>query len=129
MEGSFFVSQIIGLILLATSLGFMLHPHHYQKVFHEVMSQASLKFISGMIPLIFGTLLILTHHTWHAPWDILVGVLCWLIFLKGVCRIVLPNCSDRMTLRCIDHPTCLRTVNVLMLILSLALCYHGFMQA
>jgi uncharacterized membrane protein len=127
MDANYCVSQILGIILLSMSLGFAIQPQHYQTVFHELMSHAGSKFLSGMIPLITGTLLILTHHTWENAWGIFIGVLCWSIFIKGLMRIVIPKISDRMILKCIDRPEYVRISVAIGLIFGVALCYHGFL--
>jgi hypothetical protein len=126
MDTSLYLSQVLGLIILIMSLGFAIQPHHYQNVFHELMNQAGLKFLSGLIPLIGGTLLILTPHTWYTNWDIFIGVTCWVIFAKGVLRIIVPKISDRMVLKCIDRPIYIKISVGLGILYGLALCYHGF---
>ena len=70
-----FVSQALGIVILTMSLGFAIQPQHYKTAFHELMSQPGLKFIVSVIPLILGTLLVLTHQRWDDRWDIFVGVL------------------------------------------------------
>ncbi|OGV26823.1 MAG: hypothetical protein A3F18_02575 [Legionellales bacterium RIFCSPHIGHO2_12_FULL_37_14] len=124
-----FISQALGIFILTMSLGFAIQPQHYKTAFQELMGQPSLKLIVSVIPLIIGTLLVLTHQHWDDRWDIFIGVLCWIIFIKGVSRVLLPKNSDKTILKCLDKPEYMRMSIGVGLLLGLLLCYHGFFRA
>lgn len=128
MDTTIFLSQSIGIISLVMSLGLALQPQHYQAVFRELMSQPGLKFLTGVIPLIIGTLLILIHHSVQNRWAIFIEVVCWAIFIKGCMRILIPKISDRMVLKCIDRAEYVKVSTYLGIIIGLVLCYHGFLE-
>jgi hypothetical protein len=126
MDSTYFLAQVLGIVIFIMSLGLAFQEHYYQGAFHELMSQPGLKFMTGITTLIIGTLLILTHDDWQTRWGIFIGVLCWAIFIKGCMRILIPKVSDRMVLKCIDRREYVIVSVVLGIIMGLALIYHGF---
>ncbi|MDP3560204.1 MAG: hypothetical protein Q8R79_07655 [Legionellaceae bacterium] len=126
MDTTHYLAQGLGIILLVTNIGFAFHMNHYQMVFRELMTRPELKFITGMIPLIAGTILVLMQHDFHDTLNILTSVVCLSIFLKGVLRIVFPECSDKMFMRCVEHRPSQFVCIVISLIIGAALCYYGF---
>lgn len=126
MNLTIFLSQFLGLVLLSCGLGFAFHIKHYQTVLHDILRQGSLKFFASLIPLVIGVFLILLHSIWIDGWAILVSIIAWCIFLKGLSRVLCPNGSDKLTQKCIASKTGFRIISIVAMILGLLLCYHGF---
>lgn len=129
MDASIFIAQFLGTFSLIVTVGLMLHHKHYQIVIREIMSTPVLKFFAGIIPLILGTFFLLCQHSWDSGWHIFVTVISWLVFLKGASRILLPHYADVSLVKYMSKPAGYRVCTVTGLVLSLLLCYYGFIAS
>ena len=124
MVVSLFLAKIFGLIYLIVGLGFILNKDHYEAVFKDFMSSPALMYFGGVMSLVTGFIIIQVHNKWVGDWTILITMIGWMAFLKGVTILTRPR---RMQLMAEYWTNRMQTVSFISVALGAILCYHGFL--
>lgn len=126
MENSVFIAKIFGLCYLILGVGFMFNRKAFQQVMEDFSKNAALVFYGGMLALVIGIVIILTHNVWVADWTVMITVIGWLAFIKGIWIIVLPNTVSKFMQIYKNNDGLLGAHSVLVLILGAVLTFFGF---
>lgn len=98
-EITIFLTQLWGPVLVAIGLGFMLGREYYASVYQTVVSEKLSFFLAGILALIGGIVHVATHTIWGALPASIITVLGWLLLLKGVAIIVIPQVGQKWAKR------------------------------
>jgi hypothetical protein len=90
METSIYLAKLIGPIYLVVAIGLLLNQEHYRSVAKEFAASPALFYLSGIIALIIGGLIVLLHNVWSG-WPIVVTLLGWAAIAKGAVRTLVPT--------------------------------------
>jgi len=126
MDISLFLAQVFGLYLLIGGVAMLLHPFATREIMDRWSSDRAVVFFGGFMALLVGTPLILVHNVWDGTWEVLVTVLVWLTFLKGVTRVLAPDAVVGWSTLIASRPNILKGLLVLMTIIGAYLSYVGF---
>lgn len=88
---STFIAQLLGCYLFLVCLAMLVHQQRYKKTIGEFLSSPALVTFSGMVWLIFGLLIVLSHNLWITEWPAVVTVIGWVILIQGLIRIFFPD--------------------------------------
>ncbi|MDD5618767.1 MAG: hypothetical protein PHG69_06725 [Candidatus Omnitrophica bacterium] len=88
---SVFIAKIIGPCYLILSIGMMANRKFYQKVMEDFYKNATLVFFGGLLALVVGLLIVLSHNVWAANWTVIITIFGWGGLIKGAWLIVFPN--------------------------------------
>jgi len=125
METSIFLARVIGLVGAVSVTAIMLRYKESLAFEGEAAKSSSTVYLSGFAFLILGALLVVGHSVWVFDWRLVITIMGWLVFLKGVGRILFPNAVRRMIEKKKNNRGFLLG-EVVVLIVSLYLLYHGF---
>ncbi len=125
MALSFFLAQVFGLTLTITGLGILINRDRIDKIMSDMEKNHALTYLAGMFTLIIGTLLILTHNIWYGGWAVIITVLGWLTFLKGIFYMLFPKAMFSMA-KSMQKQGWYNFASIVILILGIYLMYVGF---
>jgi uncharacterized membrane protein HdeD (DUF308 family) len=92
MENSLFIAQLFGPILVVVAVALLLNFKHYLKMLDELPKNNLLLYISGILSLLIGLLLILTHNTWEGELYVyIITIFGWGALLKGIVLLIFPD--------------------------------------
>ncbi len=91
MQTSLFLAQLLGPVLLVIGIAVLTDRPHTRALSEEFLRSPALLFLAGLLALVPGLAIILTHNVWTADWRVLITLLGWLMTISGVIRILLPN--------------------------------------
>lgn len=91
MATSIFLGKIISVFLIVFSLGILLNRHIYKKAFHEMIETPAILTISGIVTIILGLLIVLSHNIWNAAWESIISIIGWVLLIQGIFRLVFPK--------------------------------------
>ena len=91
METSIFIARIFGLCYLIIGAGFMFNRKAFGQVMDDFCKNAALVFYGGILALVIGVVIILTHNVWVANWTVMITIIGWLGLIKGIWIIFFPN--------------------------------------
>lgn len=91
METSIFIARIFGLCYLIMGAGFLFNRKAFQQVMEDFCKNAAVVFYGGLLALVIGVAIILTHNVWVANWTVMITIIGWAGLIKGIWIIVFPN--------------------------------------
>ncbi|MFC1752975.1 hypothetical protein ACFL96_06225 [Thermoproteota archaeon] len=91
MGTSLYIAKIIGPLYLIIGIGFVLNRDFYSKVMQDYCKNAFMILFGGILALVFGILIILSHNVWEASWRVAITIFGWIGLIKGIWLTVFPN--------------------------------------
>ncbi len=128
MQTSHFLAQLIGPMLLVIGLGMLINRDGYRAMAKEFLASRALIYIAGLLALVPGLAVVLTHNVWAADWRAIITLLGWLAVIGGAFRILFPQEVTRLGSRMIANPLHLTVGGAVTLILGAILSYYGYVR-
>jgi uncharacterized protein YjeT (DUF2065 family) len=94
MQNAVFIAKVLGPVYLIVGLGALLNPEHMKSMMRALASNPAFIYMSGVMALAIGTLMLRFYHDWTWGWPILVTALGWGSVLKGASRLLAPAWSE-----------------------------------
>lgn len=91
MTTSIILAQILGLYLLIMSIAMLVNKRYYQEAAIVMVQNSGMMFLTAIITLTLGVLLVVFHNIWVSDWRVIITILAWLGFIKGVTRMFFPR--------------------------------------
>jgi len=126
MEISIFLAKTLGIYLLVISLSFLINQKSLRPPILEMIGSPAFMLLTGFIALIIGILLIVSHNIWVMDWRIIITIIGWLAFIKGITRLVFPEYVVKTTKKWVENDGVYYTTFVITLILGIILFYLGY---
>lgn len=127
METPVFIARIFGLCYLIIGAGFVFNRRAFQQVMEDFCKNAALVFLGGMIALVIGVVIILTHNVWVANWTVMITVIGWLGLIKGIWMIVFPNSVSKFMQVYQKNESLPIIHSIVALVLGAVLTFFGFL--
>ena len=126
MDISLFLAQAFGIFFVVGGLGLVMKQDVITKFFTRYTSNRADVMIGGFVALLVGTPLILIHNVWEGTWEVVVTVIVWVTFLKGVIRILAPDYVVALAHKMQHQEGLVKSMLWLMVALGGYLMYVGF---
>lgn len=91
METSILISKILGTTYLAVAIGLIVSKNYYKLMFEKFFDNSPAVYLSGMICVVLGWIMIDSQGTFNSDWTDIITVMSWLVMLKGVLLLVFPT--------------------------------------
>jgi uncharacterized protein YjeT (DUF2065 family) len=127
METSLFLAQLIGPVLIVIGVGLLLKKTEFREMATDFLSSRALIFVSGLLTLVTGLAIVLTHNVWEFNWPVIITILGWLSVFGGVFRILFPDSVQSMGTSMLDKPATMTVGGAIQVVLGLWLSYVGYM--
>jgi len=127
METSLFLAQLIGPVLIVIGVGLLLKQTEFREMATDFLSSRALIFVSGLLTLVVGLAIVLTHNVWEFNWPVIITILGWLSIFGGVFRILFPDSVQSMGTSMLDKPAVMTVSGAIQIVLGLWLSYVGYM--
>ena len=129
METSLFLAKLIGPVLLVIGAAMLVNQVNMREMAADFLEHRGLIFLSGLLTLLGGLAIVLTHNVWEAGWPVIITILGWLSVIGGAFRIVFPDSVKSMGASLLDSPVLLNVSGVAHGLLGAALCFLGYFTA
>lgn len=126
MENSIFLAKLIGPYCIIVAVGIMFNLEAYQKVMQDFFKNSALIYLGGVLALIIGLLIVLSHNLWIANWPIIITLFGWLGIIKGAWLIILPDVVANFADVYRKKTTLLRAHLIVVLALGICLTIFGY---
>lgn len=126
MDTSKFLAKVIGIYLIIISIAMLVNMHQFINYVNHLINEAPLMFVTGFITLILGILMVVSHNIWQWHWRVIITIIAWITFLKGISIIFIPAYMDKTTLLFTQNINIAFIAAGVDLILGILLCYFGF---
>ena len=126
METSFFLAKLIGPVLIVIGLGLLVKQSDFREMATDFLSSRAMIFLAGLLTLVTGLAIVLTHNVWVFNWPVIITILGWLSIVGGVFRILFPDSVQSMGTNMLDKPAMMTVSGIIQIVLGLWLCYVGY---
>ena len=90
------IFQILGIIYLTIGIGITVNPGFYKKLITNFTENPPAIYLSGIVALVIGCLLVTFHNFWTKDWSVIITIFGWAAFIKGLFLIMLPKVSIKV---------------------------------
>jgi hypothetical protein len=126
MENSVLIAKILGPYCVIVAIGLMFNLKFYQRMIEDFFKNAALIYLGGIMALIIGIVIVLSHNVWVAGWPIIITIFGWGGLIKGIWLIVFPNSVGKITQLYQKKPALLRIHMIIILVIGLFLSAKGY---
>ncbi len=117
MNLSRFLAAVMGWYFIIISLLVLLRYKVFERIARELCHVEAAWTLSGMIILVFGLIIAVSHSLWTPDWRFLVTLIGWILLIKGVSRLYFPTMTKHLTIQWLQR----RYLNLISAILSLVI--------
>ena len=126
MELSLFLAKLIGLTYVLFALGALARPRVIPRILRDFNSNSFTTLIAGMMALVIGLAMVISHNVWEGSWRVLITLMGWAALLKGVAYIFIPSSIMGTAESLLNTPVKARVVLIIALLFGAYLTYKGF---
>jgi len=122
-----FLGRLLGLYVLITGLWLLADKQEAVSTIPDILGNRPLMIILAIIALIVGLAIVLGHNIWSGgALTILVTLIGWISFLRGLLFLFLPPAATRQILEVMQFERLFYIYVAIPLILGVYLTYLGF---
>lgn len=125
---SIMFARAFAVILIIVGLGVLLNRRLYLVMMEDASKGQNplLLFVTGFFTLVLGWLMVMSHNFWRGDWTVLVTLMCWLTFLKGVLIVLFPQLSNSIAKSYKAMPAFASVAGLVILVLGVVFAYFGY---
>jgi len=86
-----FFAQLFGTLGLFVGITMALQRAHYRKAFKHFYKNDALLFVAGAFIFALGLVIVLLHHEWDTPLEVIISLLGWGAVLEGAAYLAFPD--------------------------------------
>ena len=128
MQTSIFLAKLIGPVMLVVAAAILKDRDGFRAMGEQLLSSRPLIFIAGMIPLVAGLSIVLTHNVWSADWRVLITIFGWFAIVVGLYRILFPRVVASAGASAIAKPATMPAVAAVLGVLGAIFCFYGYIR-
>ena len=126
MDISFFLAQLIGLYSIVIGLSMLIKRKMLMDIFQEIFSTRALSYVMGVLMLIMGLLLVLTHTVWQVTLSIVITVIGWFVLVEAVIFLFSSQKTLAKALIALNNTKIYYAISTVYLALGAYLVYSSF---
>lgn len=96
MQTSISLAQIVGPTFAILGLGVLFNSKQITKMANEYVKNEGLLFLTGLISLVLGLLMVQIHNYWESNWTVIITIISWVVLVKGALLLVAPKAGVNM---------------------------------
>jgi len=104
MTTSRYIARLMGPVMLIIGIGMIMgmltEGDAYSSLLKEFIGSRALIFVTGVLALLAGLIIVNAHNLWVPDWRVVITVLGWLAIVRGIMNLVFPatvqTLGDRM---------------------------------
>lgn len=91
MTVSIFLAKALGFYLIFISIAYVLNKKKFIPLLMNMMNKPEIMLVTGIIALIMGILIVVSHNIWVKDWRVIITVIGWMALLKAINIILFPE--------------------------------------
>jgi uncharacterized protein YjeT (DUF2065 family) len=128
MQESTVLARLLGPVLLVMGIGMLLDQRAYRAMAEEFLASRALIYISGLIALVTGLVIVNFHNRWAFGWPVIITIFGWLSLIGGVVRILAPDRVKRLGSAFLDNAETMRIAGIVVVALGAILSIAGYVR-
>lgn len=127
METSLFLARLMGPAAIVMGAAMLINPVNMREMANDFLEHRGLIFLAGILTLVAGLAIVLTHNVWVAGWPVIITIVGWLSVVGGIFRIVFPDSVKSIGEAMLQLSGGLTAAGVALALIGGTLCYVGYM--
>jgi hypothetical protein len=128
MQNSIFIAKLVGPLMLAVAAALFIDRTAFKSMAEEFLQSRALLYLSGILTMLAGVAIILTHNVWVANWRVVVTLLGWILAIGGAVRIVVPGRTQAWGRGLLRHPSGPLIAGAIWLAFGAILTFYGYIR-
>jgi hypothetical protein len=125
MGTSLILAKILGSYLVIVSIAMLSNPLKMRTMVNDILASPACLALGAFFALTIGLIIINTHNVWVFSWPVIITIIGWIAFIKGLVFLFTVSLYSNMA-KWLDNNVFYLSVAVIDLILGVYLCYQGF---
>lgn len=126
MNTSKFLARVIGIYQIIISIVILVDLPRFSEIILSLINNTPVMFVTGCFTLLIGTLMVVSHNVWQWHWRLIITIVAWLTFLKGISILLFPQFINEITRLFVQNMFFAYTTAVIDFIFGALLIYFGF---
>ena len=127
MDTTLFLAQIMGVYFLVAGAGVLMNPERIKNAMGDIKQSYIIPYFDGVIALIVGLLIVLSHNIWDGLLTSLVSLVGWISVLEGVLMLTFPQKTISAMIQKLMGANLGRFMGVVLVVVGLYFIYNGFL--
>lgn len=85
------IFQLFGLAYLVMGIGGVIKRDAYIKLMEDFSKSAGVLFLTGLLTLTVGFILVTFHNVWVMSWSVIITIFGWSALIKGILILMFPG--------------------------------------
>ena len=128
MQNSIFIARLVGPLMLAVAAALFIDRAAFKSMAEEFLQSRALLYLSGILTMLAGVAIILTHNVWGANWRVVITLLGWLMAIGGAIRIVAPGRTQAWGRGFLRYPSGTLIAGAIWLAFGAVLTFYGYFR-
>lgn len=126
MSTSLFIAKLLGPVYALVGIALFLRGQMFRAILTEFIASSVLIYLAGVIGLLVGMTLILTHNIWVLDWRVVITLIGWMTLIRALITIFEPRYILVAGSRILERSKLLIVAAALNLAIGLTLTYFGY---
>ena len=126
MDNSILLAKFIGPYIMVIAIGLLFNLKVYQKIIEDFFKNVALIYVTGLITFVAGLAIVILHNLWVLDWRIIITLLGWNVFIKGIWLIVSPDTSAKIAASFAKNNKLVIVSWIIMLVVGIFLTTKGY---
>lgn len=96
MDTSLVAAKVLGVYLIISGLFLLFRGKTLPHLLKDFFGHPAIVYLTGVTLIFLSTLLLVEHNIWDGSWRTVVTVFAWLVLLKGLGYIFVPEVLHKM---------------------------------
>lgn len=127
MQTSLFIAKLLGPSFLIVGTALLSKPEAFRVLLQEFIKSGVLLYLAGILGLVGGLALLLTHSVWVLDWRLIITLLGWVTVVRAIGTIFLPQQVVSIGAKLIEHRSSFVIAAVFDLVIGAVLSYFGYL--
>lgn len=125
MELSLFLAKVIGIVMMLVSVSLLFNKKSVALLF-SIYSHTSAVFLTGLLEVVLGLMLVLTHNIWTFDFRGVITLMGWILLIRGLARLFFPSKIIVWANKFRRMQSVLKTLLIFVFLIGAYLTYMGF---
>jgi uncharacterized membrane protein len=126
MPVSIFIAKLLGPIYVLVGIALLFRPQAFRALLQEFIASPVLIYLAGVLGLLGGWALVLSHNVWTLDWRLIITLLGWVMVVRAVVTIFRPQWIVSLGSKLLEHRGIFLGAAVINLGIGLVLSYFGY---
>ncbi|HVV41978.1 MAG TPA: hypothetical protein VHC94_13040 [Nitrobacter sp.] len=128
MSTSIFIARLIGPVMLVAGIAALLNRQGFRSMAEDFLASRGLMFLGGLMVMLGGLAIVLTHNVWTADWRVIVTLFGWLMVIAGALRVIEPPFLYSGAQAFLRHRTMPVAAGAIWLAIGIVFCLFGYLH-